>query len=149
MWFLYRLNGGKVEGATVNSDGFGNIDSRFYGVCTDPLTPDGKDLAIPKIYVSASNTVRNATPDEIANFLVAEEADAILLARYQAESYAEEHPVTRKVMRALVQIMVNEINFLRSGIRQLHPSQAANFPDRTLEQAKTAMLNIISGGTVD
>jgi hypothetical protein len=149
MWFLYRLNGGQVIGATVNSDGFGYIDSRFFGVCVDPLTPDGKDLAVPKIFDSGANSVRNATSAEIANFLVAEQADEVILARYNAQAFADEQPVSRKVIRAIVQIMVDEINTLRAAIRQAHPAQASNLPDRTLEQAKTAMLNIINGGTVD
>jgi hypothetical protein len=69
-----------------------------------------------------------------------------------------------KVLRALVDVLLDEINLLRAWLASLKTETAAatnlaNFqtrvatlpptPTRTLAQAKTAILNKLDGGTVD
>lgn len=145
MQYLYRLNGGRVEGATV--DTYQGIDTRFWGVATNPTVINGTDIGIPKIH--DNGTIRDATQAERDNFAIAEAHDDLLLARLNASAYMDTNPVLRKVMRGLVQVMVNEINTLRLVVRTIHPGVAGQLPDRTLAQAKQAIIDIINSGDVD
>lgn len=132
--FIYRTNGGEVIGSSTQPP----IGTEpFLSVATDPLTPDGTDLAIRKIHVSG--TVRNATQSEIDNFAVAEAADNVIAARLTAKTLFD-NSTTGKLFRAFASILVDEINTLR-GQHSLAP--------RTLAQLRTAILNRIDSGTVD
>lgn len=161
--FLYRKNGGEVVGLSVDSGVYADVDATYFGVQIDPSTPDGTDLAVKKIRVTT--TVRNATSGEIAAFVTAEDTDNNLINRQAAKDAVDGNSiVTRKAYRSLVKVLVDEINDLRGWLADFKVEVAAstnlanlqsrvaglpNMPDRTLSQAKTAILNEIDSGSQD
>ncbi len=119
-------------------DAYDNEDPTYFGTITDPTLPDGKDLAIPKI--KDGTTVRNATGPEILTFATAKSTDQTLIDRASAKDTYDLDPVAKKYLKAIVELMLDEINTLRA----LH-----SLSDRTLAQAKTAIDNKIDSGNFD
>jgi hypothetical protein len=140
LYWLYRKNGGEVMGISVEADAYANVDATYLGVATDPGTPDGASLQPAKIWDSPN--VRNATAPEIAAFPAAEATDTNLQNRQKAKDFLDTHPTTRKVLRSLVEVIIDEINVLRT-------LPAIGLPERTLAQAKTEILNKIDAGGND
>jgi hypothetical protein len=138
LYWLYRKNGGEVMGVSSEADSYANVDATYYGVATDPGTPDGASLDPAKIWDDPN--VRNATAPEIAAFSAAEAVDTNLQDRQKAKDLLDSQPQMRKVLRSLVEVIIDEINTLRA----LH-----SLGDRTLTQAKTEILNKIDAGGND
>lgn len=138
MIFLYRLNGGAIEGASVDNGAFNAIDTTYFATVTDPATPDGLDLSVLKIWDGLQ--VRNATAPEIANFATAKAADDLLIERAKAKDFFVTGSVSRKAMRALIETLIEEINTLRAQ-HSLAP--------RTTAQALVTIENKIDAGTFD
>jgi hypothetical protein len=138
--FKFRKNGGLVEGVSDNIAAFAGIDPTFHGTLIDPAMPDGKDLAVTKIAVGS--TVRNATPAEIIAANAGVAADLNLNYRAAAIDWLQNNPIQRKILRAIVSILVDENNLLRDAV-------VPPLPHRTLPQALTAIVNTINQGTVD
>ena len=136
--YRFRKNGGQVLGASVTPDGFGTIAPE-HDIVTDPLTPDGIDLAVPKFFDGVT-TVRNATAPEIAAFSTHEASDENLIARSRAKDLVDVGVITRKQQRALIEVLLDEINTLRD-LHALAP--------RTMSQAVSAIKSKIDAGTFD
>ena len=120
--FLFRINGGEVTGASTSAAGFGDITA-FFDTIDNPTLPDGIDLRVPKIKVGT--TVRNATDREITSFRTDVIADRNSEDKQTAQDFIDVEIVWRKTLRALVLVLIEEINALRT----LH-----ELPDRTLSQ---------------
>lgn len=127
MQFLYRKSSGQVLGVS-SDDSYGGLDTPFLTAATDPATPDGIDLSVPKIFVSGTNTVRNATSGEIAGFPAAEAADMATEKKSTANTFLDqlEEPIGILV-QALALVVLDEVNALRS---------AAGLPARTVNQLR-------------
>jgi hypothetical protein len=95
-------------------------------------------LSIPKIYDTAQ--VRNATAQEQATFVTAAATDDNLQQRVSALNLANNNPIQRKILMAIVSVLLDEINTLRT---------TAGLGTRSMNQAKTAIQNKINSGSVD
>jgi len=111
MVFLYRINGGQVQSSFTRAQD-AIYDPTFFALVEDPPAPDGTDLTPPKIYVVASNTMRNATDPEIANFATAQAADATTAQRTSAQNLFTD-PVIGKALRGIAGEMVAVANTVR------------------------------------
>lgn len=136
--FLYRINGGQVQGASLDPTAYDNRDTQFFDIAIAVATPDGQNLVPPKIF--DGTVVRNATSAEQTAFAAAEATDDNLLHRRRAKELLDTQLQMRKILRALVKVLVDEINTLRA--------QHA-LPARTNAQAFTAIQNEIDAGTFD
>jgi hypothetical protein len=136
--FLFRTNGGEVLGVSVVANTYTSLTDPLLDFVVNPATPDGADLATPKIFISPS-TVRDATAPEIANFPVARAFDLNVTQKQEAEDLVDVQVVFRKTFKALALVLLDEINILRT----LH-----SLPDRTLAQAVTAIKGKISNEDV-
>jgi hypothetical protein len=149
---LYRIQGGEVMKVSVPGNKpaqeFADRNQTYWGVAVDPLTPDGTHVIDPadtnrtrrvlgfaKFYESGSNTIRNATQPEIDAWAAAETDDENQQDADQAKDLLNTHPRMRKVLVALSEIIMDEINVLRA---------IASLPARTLSQLKTLMTNRIN-----
>ncbi len=141
---LYRISSGEVISISISDDLFEEYDDEFRDVLTNPPLPDGTQLMSPGTYGSHrvlgyakivdNGTVRNATQQEIDSFGAAFADDQAQKEANKAEEYLENDPKFRRVMTALMAILVDEINTLRSQ---------HGLPDRTLSQLKNAIKNRI------
>lgn len=138
MTFLYRINGGQVLGASVDAAAYANIDATLFGVLTNPTLLNGADLGVAKIW--DGTRIRNATNPEITAFATAAAQDQIVSDRAIAKAWFQSNPVQRKVLRAIVSVIVDELNILRAN---------DSLAPRTTTQAYTAVLARIDDGTVD
>lgn len=136
--FLYRINGGEVFGVSTTTAAYSQLTDPLLTFVDSPSTPDGENLAGPKIFIAPS-TVRNATAPEIAIFATARAFDLNVTQKQDAQDAIDVGPVTRKTLKALILVLIEEINTLRS----LH-----SLPDRTLSQAVTAIKSKISNEDV-
>ena len=96
---LYRLSSNEVIKISVKNQQFAERDTAFWGVLTDPTTPDGtnvrnestdppgplRELGFAKIAEPGLNNVRNATQLEIDTFEPAE-IDDDLAQKYGSDS---------------------------------------------------------------
>jgi hypothetical protein len=140
MVFLYRINGGEVLGVSTSANAYQGVDSTYFATATDPAAPDGVDLSTPKIWDGTK--IRNATQAEVSNFPTARTADQNLIDRGKAIEWLQSNPVQRKILRALVSVLVDEINILRT-------QPTTSFSARTNAQAFTAIINKINSGSFD
>ena len=170
---LYRKSSFEVVKISLKGQEFSGADPTYWGVLTDPSLPDGSDvrpivddwlgplrvLGYSKYAVVGTNTVRNATQEEIDTFEPAQLADEDLMDAEAAKQLFQTHPRFRKMMIAFSDIIKDEINILREWTRDLKTatdnatslatfkSNVATLPDlsdRDLNQLKTAILNRIS-----
>jgi hypothetical protein len=111
--FFYRKNGGQVYGAATVNPAYDGVDAPLFGTIIDPPTPDGEDLATPKIFDGTN--VRNATAGEITSFALAEAADTTLILRTLAKQRLQNDPILRKLLGALLSVILMEINRLRQN----------------------------------
>ncbi len=140
MIFLYRKNGGQVQGVSTDATAYAGVDATYYGTVTDPSAPDGADLGTPKFCDGV--TVRNATAQEQSAFVTARVTDDNLIARQAAQDLYGADVRFRKILRAIASVMVDEINIVRQ-------SPSTTFAARTLAQFNTAITNKITSGSVD
>jgi len=136
--FKYNLSSNEVKGVTSDPNTYDNIDTNFQATIVDPATPDGIGTVPTKIKDGA--VVRNATGPEIAGFPALAAADQVLKDRTAAKDFFDLDPVTRKYLKAIVQVTLDEINTLRA----LH-----SLADRTPAQAKAAIEGKIDAGDYD
>ena len=177
---LYRKSNNEVMKWSAIQQ-FLEADPIYYGVAVDPVTPDGtevrdrsgaepgpmRQLGFAKIYVPGTNTMRNATQGEIDGFEVGTQTDRKGQDLELAQGYFDEtnrftSPVIRKILKALVKMIVNEHNTMAARFNALRAEMLAasnladlkarvtantqNFPVRTLGQAKTALLRELQPG---
>ena len=115
--------------------------------------PDGKNLTPQKIYDGTN--FRNATASEIANFAVARADDENLQARTLAETWLDETKsgAEVKVVKALIGLVVDEINILRQQFNTTTAESAdlttTTFVDRTVPKGITELKNKLSSGVAD
>ena len=138
MIFLYRITSEEVVRVATNSNAFDDEDTTYFATVLDPSTPDGQNLVPAKI--RDGTTVRNATAPEIATFAAAEATDLTLIDRTSAKDIFDTGSVSKKYLKAIVQVTLDEINTLR-GLHSL--------ADRTLAQAKSAINSKIDAGEFD
>lgn len=134
--YLYRINGGQVLGMSINT----YEDSTYFANLTDPLEPDGRNLQPPKIH--DAGTVRNATAPEVAAFATAEAEDQNLMDRETAKTLYTGQSVSRKVLKAFAQILVDYLNVL-------HSKQKPPLPATTLAEFVAAVKGRIDSGDCD
>jgi hypothetical protein len=129
-YYRYRKNGGKVEGISLDDIW---TDSTYIGV----FSTDIEYPLEPPLWCDGS-TIRTATVQEISDFLVKEQEDLSLQHRSSAkdvvDGVSDYKSSLPRVVRALVSLMLQEINVLRTQ---------ASFPEYTWEQMKTALKNKI------
>jgi hypothetical protein len=137
---LYRANGGQVlvvsDSPLTASYIPGTFDRAYYLVANNVSAPDGVDLSVPKIY--DGSVVRNATAQEQTTFATAAAADATQQTRAQAILALRSDMVFRKVIGAVVDVMVQQLNILRT-----QPTTAFSALD------KTAVKAVIEGRIAD
>ena len=139
MIYLFRVNGGEVLSVSIDPTAYAGIDSLLSTV-TNPPTPDGLDLAVPKIWDGTN--LRNATAGEIATFVTAAATDLTTTQRNTAVARFQTDPNFRKVLRSIVGLMVTQLNIVRQN-----PTTV--FAAITQAQAETAIVNAINAGTFD
>ncbi len=144
---LYRKNGGEVLGISVDSNAYIGIDPTYFGSIVDPTVLNGADLITPKHYDGVT-TIRNATANEITTSAAATLTDINLQQRDLAIFRLQTDPVLRKVLRAIVSIMVTQLNLIRSHVDST-ASPASPLSQITQNQAVTAIVNAINAGTFD
>lgn len=98
----------------------------LFTVLVDPLFPDGTEylsidgdlrvLGDSKIADFESNTVRNATASEISTFLPAYDAFENLLDAESAIDLAETNPAFRKLIKALIKVIIANFNATNSRV---------------------------------
>lgn len=170
---VYRKNGLEVLKVSLAGQLFASLDPVYWGVLTDPLTPNGtnvrsdvegvlgpmRQLGFAKVAIVGSNTVRNATAPEIAAFVTSEATDAGLQDVGAVANWFQTHPRFRRAFKALVRRIVSENNLqsqkwndyrvqvaAASTLADLKTRVAAmgDLPIRTDAQGLTALMNDIS-----
>ena len=138
----YRKSSGEVLKISLKGQTFAQLDTTYWGVFLSANFSDGVDfsplgqLGIAKIAIPGiPNVVRNATSAEIDTFAVRKLNDKNIQDREAARDFLRQHPRFRKVLTALVDVLIDEINLLRDE---------HSLTNRTLQQAKNAVLNRIS-----
>jgi hypothetical protein len=138
--YLFRINGGQVLGVSIDATAYAGIDTSFFSTISNPPTPNGTDLSIPKIWDGTN--LRNATAAEITSFATAATTDANLQARVAAIHRLQTDPIFRKALSAIVDVTVQQLNVLRAAvIPALSPITKA--------QAINAIVNAINSGADD
>lgn len=126
---LYRINGGEVIKISEIDRSWPDADANFYAVMVDPALPDGsllrevlpispgsarygprRQLGFAKIAISATNTIRNATQEEIDFFDDAEGQDGQAEDAIQAREQVVKHPFIARVLMALIRRLVDNVN---------------------------------------
>lgn len=125
---LYRIRGGEVIKISPKGQAFPNINPLLFAVLTDPDFPDGMentdaDNPMPrvegyqKIADPENNIVRTAEHMEIENMVAAEIIDNDMMDKAFARAFMNDHPRFKKLMKATVKILVEEINVVRREVR--------------------------------
>ena len=138
--YLFRINGGQVLGVSIDATAYVGIDTSFFATVTNPPTPNGTDLAVPKIWDGTN--LRNATAGEQTSFITAATSDLNLQQRNQAVVRLQTDPIFRKALGSIVDIVVQQLNTLRAAV--IPP-----LPTITKAQAITAIVNAINSGAND
>lgn len=130
---LYRISSGEVY--AIVPDGKAMEPPEGFAVVSNPEFIDGTSLkrrapGQAKIYVDGS--VRNATVGEITNFPAFAIADMNQLEENEAKLYFKNHPIQRRVLKALVKEIVDALNVERAE----HGRAAIDY--------QTAFINIIN-----
>jgi hypothetical protein len=121
---LYRKSSNEVVKISAVGQTFDDRDSNYWGILTDPTTPDGTEvretlantrlgplrvLGFAKIAEPGSNNIRNAIQAEIDTFAAAETDDNDQLDADQTGSLLENHPMWRKYSKALLKTIIEEV----------------------------------------
>ena len=136
--YIYRTNGGFVKGMSISADAYATIDTDLFAIVTDPPAPDGDDLVPQKIF--DAGTIRNATPAEITGFDTKLAEDETLEHRRAAKAQLDGQPTFRKINRALITVINDELNLLRAKVA---------IPDKTPREMLDAVKAEISSGRHD
>jgi len=140
MIFLYRKNGGYVEGMSSDAAAYAGADAALFATVTDPPTPDGLDLGVLKVYDGAN--LRNATVGEISNYPAVIVADTTINYRNLAKQRLQNDVVLRKLLGAMVATILQSVN-------QVRTQPTTTFAAVTQQQAINAILNNIDSGSFD
>lgn len=125
---LYRINGGEVIKISPVGQQFTDINPMQFGVLVDPDFPDGMDNTpsdnpqvrvegFQKIADAENNLIRNATQAEIDAMIQAEIVDNDIMDKMFARVFMNDHPRFKKLMKATVKVLVDEINAVRREVR--------------------------------
>lgn len=121
---LYRINSGEVLKISLGGQTFADRDSTYFGVLTDPSFPDGtairedlgtgdfgprRELGFAKFPDVGAGVVRHATAPEIALWPAAEAEDNNQLDADAAADFADVHPRFRKIFKAVLRQLINEL----------------------------------------
>lgn len=124
---LFRIRSGEVLKISLKGQPFSDRNTIRFGVQTDPARPDGDNvrdlsgadpgplrvLGFAKIWDSTN--VRNATQVEIDTFSPDEVEDENEDDAEEAETLIDQgNPVTRKILKAVALVTMDEINILRA-----------------------------------
>ncbi len=127
---LYRINQTEVIGISLKGKLYPDVNPMQFAVLVNPDFPDGTDnfdisnsvpqkreLGFQKIADPENNLVRNATQAEIDLMIQAEVADIDIMDRLFAQVFMNDHPRFKKLMKATVKVLVDEINAVRREVR--------------------------------
>ena len=139
---LYRISSNEVLKISEADDLFTEFKSSFKEVAENITCPDGTDVISPSgerrilgyVKILDGTVVRNATQEEINTFAASETDDDNIRQASEATSYFQQDPKLRRILTAFADIIVSEINILRSE---------HGLANRTLSQLKTAIINRI------
>lgn len=121
---IYRKSSGEVLSIDINGRPVG-ANPAWFGVLTDPLTPDGielqrigpdgtpgprRELGFSKIAEPGSNLVRNATQTEINTFAGFERQDSNQRDALRARYYLKEDPFFRRFIHAVFRSLLRISN---------------------------------------
>ncbi len=132
---FFRKNGSEVGKIDPNNQPFDEKDTEFYAVLIDPILPDGpfvrnpnppgsaeegpdRELGWSKIALPETNTIRNATQEEIDAFVDFAEEDADELDAIRAKQLQKDDKVHRKVFTARTDEYLVEFNELRQAVEE-------------------------------
>jgi hypothetical protein len=127
---LYRKRSNEVLKISTKGQSFTDVNAALFGVLVDPDLPDGPDnidvnadhpetrvLGFQKIADPDLNLVRNATQEEIDSFENAETIDHDIMDKVFAKVFMNDHPRFKKLMKAVVKVLTEEINAVRREVR--------------------------------
>jgi len=120
---LYRKSSGEVLKISTKGQVFDRVNTTYFGYLTDPSLPDGTEnrewiagelgerrkFGYQKIAIPASDMVRNASNDEINTFADSELDDDKQLDAIGATNFLETHPRFRKIFKAILKLIVNQL----------------------------------------
>lgn len=126
---LYRIRSGEVIATSLKNKLWEEANPTQFAVLTDPTFIDGTETHNPenpvrreygfqKIAVPEHDEVRNASETEIMTFVQAEVIDVDMMDKIFAQVFMNDHPRFKKLMKATVQILIEEINQVRSELGQ-------------------------------
>ena len=124
---LYRISSGEVIGISSREGQFDTINKLQFTIIEDPVFKNGtdnfnKENPIPrefgyqKIVDREAHAVRNATQEEIDGFYEAETIDVDVMDAVFAKVFMNDHPRFKKLMKATVKVLVDEINVIRQDL---------------------------------
>jgi hypothetical protein len=125
---LYRITSGEVLKISTKGQAFPDINPMQFAVLTDPDLPDGSEnvesdnphlrvLGFQKIADPENNIVRDASQAELDLFSQAEIEDDDMMDKLFARVFMNDHPRFKKLMKATVKVLVDEINNVRREVR--------------------------------
>lgn len=146
---IYRKNSGEVIKISLKDQLFTEADPQFWGILTDSGSninlPDGNKVrddsgdflgplrvaGFAKIAISESNTIQNATQDEIDGFPNFQTDDENQQSANVAADLGDTHPQFRKVFKSILKGIVRENNIQANKYNELRAEilAAANFND--------------------
>ena len=140
---LYRISSGEVVSISATDKTFPTANLTYFGKLTNPPLTDGTDWLDPSYNrcvlgyakINDGGTIRNATQVEIDTFDPLKLDDRNKQEVDNAKAYFQNDPEMRRILTAFADVLVSEINILRSE---------HGLADRTLSQVKTAIINRIS-----
>ena len=131
---LYRISSGEVVGISPKNRLWEEANPAQFALLHNPTFLDGTDNYNPeqpirgesgwqKIAVPDFQEVRNATETEIAVFKTAETIDVDMMDKVFAQVFMNDHPRFKKLMKAVVVVLVELINDVRAqhNLPQLDP----------------------------
>lgn len=152
--YLYRKNGGKVEGMSVHAYTLSGVGATYYDQVENPTAQDGEGLAPPKVYLGG--VLRNATAEEIAAFAAKAKEDDDAENKSRFKKFLDDGDHRMPLFKALATITMDELNILRQWVQSFKVEVAAassladlktrvaslpELEDRTAAQLKTAIKN--------
>lgn len=140
-FFFYRKTGGQVESVSVNSFTIPVKAQDYFAQVENPTAPDGTSLVPAKVYLS--NTLRNATAEEIAAFPDHVAADDKTENIKQNKEFLDDGNHQRPALKAIATVTVDEINTLRAWITafKVEVAAAASLADLKTRVASLSDLN--------
>jgi hypothetical protein len=139
---LYRLNGREVLKISSIGQLFEDADPKYFGVMFNPRLPDGdrlrdepsrevmgrvvhgelRKLGSAKIAEPETNTIRNATQEEIDAWEQCEAEDDQSLDAEQARIEVESHPVISRLVASMSRLMAENMSMQNRSLNQVMAS---------------------------